>query len=128
MVMSEEGMLEEKIPDARLRRIAEEGSEEEASVIIVLDLPEQHIEIGKIELGDSSYPFPSSVLPQAAEERREIEEKAMQARGFLEAILGVTPNELKMARAFVASANGMQLREIASSPLIKSILLNRTLK
>jgi hypothetical protein len=126
--MNKEDLLEDKIPDARLRRMAKEGSQEKASVIIVLDLPEQQIELGKIEHGDSGYYFPSDVLPEAPEEINEIEERTTQAKVFLETVLGITPNELRMARAFVANANGTQLCEIARSPLIKSILPNRRLK
>ncbi len=118
----------EKIPDEELRQLAIECSEEKVSVIIVLDYPEPKIDIGKVEKGDRVSYLPTSVEPETEEEREEIERREDTMRVLLEEMLDLPPNWLPMARAFVATVTGEQLRLIADFPLTKSIELNRELR
>lgn len=118
----------EKIPDKELRQLAFEFSEEKVSVIIVLDYPAPKLDVGKVKKGDRVSYFPKSVEPETDEEREEIERRGDALRELLEDILDDSPNYLPMARAFVATVTGEQLRIIADLPLTKSIELNRELK
>ncbi|HEY43971.1 MAG TPA: hypothetical protein G4O11_08330 [Anaerolineae bacterium] len=118
----------EKIPDEELRQLAYEYSEEKVSVIIVLDYPEPKVDVGKIKKGDRVSYVPTSVEPETDEEREEIERREIEMREFLENILDSPPNYLPMARAFVATVTGEQLRIIADLPMTKSIEFNRELR
>jgi hypothetical protein len=118
----------EKIPDEDLRQLAFEYSEEKVSVIIVLDYPAPKLDVGKVKKGDRVSYLPKSVEPETDEEREEIDRRESIMRELLEDILETSPNYLPMARAFVATVTGEQLRIIADLPLTKSIELNRELK
>ncbi len=118
----------EKIPDKGLRQFAIEYSEEKVSVIIVLDYPEPKLEVGKVKKGNRVSYLPRSVEPETEEEREEIARRGKAMRELLEDILESSPNYLPMARAFVATVTGEQLRIIADLPMTKSIELNRELK
>ncbi|UCF61394.1 MAG: hypothetical protein JSV37_01585 [Anaerolineaceae bacterium] len=118
----------EKIPDEELRQLAIEYSEEKVSVIIVLDYPEPKLDVGKVEKGDRVSYLPTGVEPETEEEREEIERRENEMRELLEDMLESPPNWLPMARAFVATVTGEQLRIIADLPMTKSIELNRELK
>ena len=117
----------EKIPDDELRQLAIEYSEEKVSVIIVLDYPEPRLDVGKVKKGDRISYLPTSVEPETDEEREEVERREDVMRELLEDLLDDSPNYLPMARAFVATVTGEQLRIIADLPLTKSIELNREL-
>ena len=118
----------EKIQDEELRQFASEYSEEKVSVIIVLDYPEPKLDVGKVKKGNRVSYLPRSVEPETEEEREEIARQEIEMREFLEATLDSPPNYLPMARAFVATVSGEQLRIIADLPMTKSIELNRELK
>ena len=118
----------EKIPDEELRQLAFGYSEEKVSVIIVLDYPDPKLEVGKVKKGDQVSYLPTSVTPETEEEREEVERREEAMRAVLEDMLESPPNWLPMARAFVATVTGEQLRIIADLPLTKSIELNRELK
>jgi hypothetical protein len=127
-VMAEPDFPVEKIPDEELRQLAFEYSEDKVSVIIVLDFPDPKINLGKFKKGNRSTHIPTSVEPETDEEHEEILRLEMVMREFLEGILDTPPNWLPMARAFVATVTGEQLRIIADLPMTKSIELNRELK
>jgi hypothetical protein len=118
----------EKIPDKELRQLAFEYSEEKVSVIIVLDYPKPKLDVGKVKKGNRVSYIPTGVEPETEEESEEIERRGDALRELLEDILDDSPNYLPMARAFVATVTGEQLRIIADLPLTKSIELNRELK
>ncbi|KPK88502.1 MAG: hypothetical protein AMJ88_18925 [Anaerolineae bacterium SM23_ 63] len=118
----------DKIPDEDLRQLAYEYSEEKVSVIIVLDYPEPKVDVGKVKKGDRVRYIPTSVETETDEEREELERRENIMRELLEDILESPPNWLPMARAFVATVTGEQLRTIADLPLTKSIELNRELR
>ncbi len=118
----------EKIPDEELRQLAFDYSKEKVSVIIVLDYPEPKLDVGKVKKGDRVSYIPTGVEPESDEEREEIERLEDVMRQVLEEMLETPPNWLPMARAFVATVTGEQLRFIANLPLTKSIELNRELK
>lgn len=118
----------EKIPDEELRQFAYEYSEEKVSVIIVLDYPAPKLDVGKVKKGNRVSYLPRSVEPETEEEREEIAHREIEMREFLEDILDNSPNYLPMARAFVATVTGQQLRIIADLPMTKSIEPNRELK
>jgi hypothetical protein len=126
--MVEPDFLAEKIADEELRQLAFEYSEEKASVIIVLDYPEPKVDVGKVEKGDRVSYLPTSVEPETEEEREEVERREDVMSALLEDLLDDSPHYLPMARAFVATVTGEQLRIIADLPLTKSIELNRELK
>ncbi|HEY47284.1 MAG TPA: hypothetical protein G4O14_10930 [Anaerolineae bacterium] len=126
--MAESEFPVEKIPDEELRQLAIEYSEEKVSVIIVLDYPEPKFDVGKVKKGDRVSYLPTSVEPETDEEREEIERQGTVMRELLEDMLESPPNWLPMARAFVATVTGEQLRIIADLPMTKSIELNRELK
>lgn len=123
--MIEPGFPIDKIHNDDLQRIALERSKDPVSVIIVLDLPEPKVEVGKIERGFKSSSFPRMVIPLSEAEMEEVAKKTSEAKTFLKEILSTEPNFLEMARSFVADVNGDQLRQIASSSLTKSIEPNR---
>jgi hypothetical protein len=118
----------DKIPDKELRQLAYEYSEEKVSVIIVLDYPEPKVDLGKVKKGNRVRYIPTNVEPETDEEREEIKCREIEMREFLEDILDSPPNYLPMARAFVATVSGEQLRIIATLPMTKSIEFNRELK
>lgn len=118
----------EKIPDDELRQLACEDSEEKVSVIIVLDSPKPKFDVGKVKKGNRVSLFPTGVEPETDEEREEIERRENVMRELLEDILESPPNWLPMARAFVATVTGEQLRIIADLPMTKSIEFNRELR
>jgi hypothetical protein len=118
--------LVERIPDARLRELAEKGSDEPVSVIIELDVPELQVEAERIEDGPDF--SPRRVVPTPPGNGEVVEEAASDARQFLERLVGKPPVYLRSARAFVATVNGRQLREIAARPFTKRIEPNRQLK
>jgi hypothetical protein len=118
----------EKIPDEELRQLAFEHSEEKVSVIIVLDSPKPKLDVGKVKKGDRVSCLLTSVEPETEEEREEIERRENAMREALEDMLDSPPNWLPMARAFVATVTGEQLRIIADLPMTKRIELNRELK
>ena len=126
--MVEPEFLVEKIPDEELRQLAFGYSEEKVSVIIVLDYPKPKLDVSKVKKGDRVSYLPTSVEPETEEEREEIERREVVMRELLEDMLEAPPNWLPMARAFVATVTGEQLRIIADLPMTKSIELNRELK
>ncbi len=127
-MMVEPTFLFEKIPDQELRQMAIDGSEEKVSVIIVLDLPEPRVEVEQVKKGSEVISVPTSLEPESPDEEQEVARKASEANLFLQSLTGSVPNWLPMARAFVVTVNGKQLREIADSPITKSIQPNRELK
>jgi hypothetical protein len=126
--MAEPDFLVEKISDEELRQLAFEYSEDKVSVIIVLESPDPKIDLGKVKKGNRSAHLPTSVEPETDEEREEFMRREMMMKELLEGILDTPPNWLPMARAFVATVTGEQLRIIADLPMTKSIELNRELK
>lgn len=121
-------LLEQKLPEPKLRQLAEEVTNQEISVIVEPDLPPQKLSLIKSEADRSigTY-FPKRVVEETPAQQKKNERKIGAAQVFLESLLGETPHWLKSARAFVVTVKPEQLREIAQSSLIKTIRLNRNL-
>lgn len=126
--MTEPSFPIDKISDDRLRQVALKREKEKVSVVIVLDLPEFRIEIGKHNRGHTSSSSVMRVLEFSDDEMEQIRKKTAEARKFLADLLSNEPNYLEMARSFIADVNGDQLQQIASYSLTKSILPNRNSK
>ena len=128
LTMEDKNPIIEKIQDQELQKFAFKNTDEETSVIIVLDLPESRLDFEEKTYGSNQMRVPFSFAEETNEEKFEIEEKTAEAKSFLEGVLGDSPHHLQMAQAFVATVNNKQLNKIVSSPLIKSVYPNRILK
>ena len=118
--------LAEKLPDAALRQIVEQGQGDPVAVIIELNLPPQRIGLEKDtrNQGPHSYAI-RQVVTETPGEQRENARKIRRTREFLKTLLGKDPHWLNAARAFVVEATPDQLREMVSFPLTKTIRSNR---
>jgi hypothetical protein len=70
---------------------------------------------------------PAEVLAPTPGQQAEIDHRTAEAERFLQEVLGGSPVWLGAANAFAAAPTGRQLREIASSRLVKAIHPNRRL-
>lgn len=95
------------------------------SVLVEVDVPAARV--GFREDPGSGRRVPAEVLAPTPEEQDETDATTAEAGRFLEEVLGGTPVWLEAANAFVASATGSQLEEIARSRLVKAIHPNRRL-
>lgn len=122
-------LLVQKLPEPKLRQLAEEDTDQEVSVIVEPDLPPQKLSFIKSDTERSigTY-FPKRVVEETPDQQKKNARKIGAAQVFLESLLGETPHWLKSARAFVVTVRPEQLREIAQSSLIKTIRLNRNLQ
>jgi hypothetical protein len=122
------GLLAQKIPDSRLRNLAESGSgDQTVDVIVELDVPLPKVVMEKNVYAGDRVVRPIAVEPENAEAQRELERKAQEARELFAEITGAMPRWLRSARAFVIRATGEQLRRVAASPLTRTIQPNRRL-
>ena len=128
METAHQGLDLAKLPNEDLRRVAVEGGDDAVDVIVELDLPSQRVEFRKRDHEHSHAFLPSRIADELSEQRDLIEDRIARTRKFLTAILGQEPCFLSTARAFVVRATGEQLRQIASSPLVKAVRPNRQLR
>jgi len=117
-----------KLSSAELCRLATAQSKEKASVLIELHLPAQQVDFGSRSGRGASAFSPQRVIPETPEQQQQVQKQIAAAGEFLETVVGVTPRWLRSARAFVATVTPKQLRQIARSPLAKTIRPNRRLK
>lgn len=117
-------LLAEKIQSPELYKMAAEGRSGKASVLIVLDLPAQQVQVDAAahRRGERGY---RQIVDETPQQQRAARDTVEQAGAFLKKTLGETPHWLRAARAFVADATPEQLRILAGSPLVKAIRLNR---
>lgn len=121
--------LAQKLPEAELRQLAEEDTDQKVSVIVELDLPPQEVFFSKNETDRVTGAYiPKRVIEESPAQQKKNARKIERARDFLEALLGTAPHWLKSARAFIVTVTPEQLREIAQSSLTKTIRLNRRLR
>jgi len=122
------GFLAEKIPDPRLRNLAERDTgDRTVDVIVELDVPLPSVMMDKNPYAGHHTARPVAVEPESREAQRELERKVREARKLFADITGATPRWLRPARAFVMQATGEQLRRLAESPLSRTIQPNRRL-
>lgn len=122
-------LLVQKLPEPKLRQLAEEDTGQEVSVIVEPDLPPQKLSFIKSDRDRSIGTYiPKRVVEETPAQQKKNARTIGEARVFLESLLGETPHWLKSARAFVVTVRPEQLREIAQSSLIKTIRLNRNLQ
>jgi hypothetical protein len=116
--------LAAKLYSPELRKMAAGGTVGKASVLIEPDIPAQqvHVETGRQNAGGRST---RRFVEESPDEQQAREKTIEQTRAFLESTIGEPPHWLRAARAFVADVTSEQLCEIARSPLIKAIRLNR---
>jgi hypothetical protein len=94
-------------------------------VLIELDVPATRV--GLRDDPGSGRRVPAEVLAPTPEQQAEIDHRTAEAERFLQEVLGGSPVWLGAANAFAAAPTGRQLREIASSRLVKAIHPNRRL-
>ncbi|MDJ0715582.1 MAG: hypothetical protein QNJ54_15355 [Prochloraceae cyanobacterium] len=125
--MENQNSFMEKLRHTELRRLVEEGSNEEISVIIQPNLPERRIKIKKSFQRGINFNRPVDIEPLSSKEQEDAEKQINEVSNFLEKLLGSSPHWLDSARSFVVNVTPKQLREIAQSPIIKAVWLNRKL-
>ena len=118
--------LAEKIPDSALLQHALESSDEPVSVIIELDVPDPQVEYADVDRQGVDVKVPFRVASATARDDKRLERVASDARKFLDELLSEPPVYLRSARAFIATANGAELDEIARRPFTKRIEPNRS--
>ena len=121
--------IAQKFPDLALREFANGNTDERVSVIVELKIPPQKLALDKRNRSDrtgSDYAR-MKVLDEPALQQKRNALIIERARETLESVLGTSPHWLSSARAFVISVTPEQLREIARSPLAKTIRPNRRL-
>ena len=106
-------MTTRKILTQELQDLITESSEEPRSVLIQPNLPPRTINVRA-----------KRVDGQTEEEVQRTNEMIEQTRELLTKTLSAEPKWLAAARAFVVTATGKQLLELAESPLLKHIHLN----
>jgi hypothetical protein len=119
--------LAEKIPDSALLQHALESSDEPVSVIIELDVPDPQVEYADAVRQGEDVKVPVRVVQASAREDEKLEQLASDARTFLDGLLAEPAVYIRSARAFIATANGAELDEIARRPFTKRIEPNRSL-
>ncbi len=121
--------LDRKLPDPRLRALADQGSNDIVSVLIEVDLPVPRFTLTRrpgVRGGDRRVGTTRPQIDPAGEATSSSTRKDEAAR-FLSRLLGGVPRWLPAAHAFVADVTGKQLAEIVRSPLTRSVAVNRSL-
>jgi hypothetical protein len=128
-------LLTEKIPNNDLYRIATQGSDEKAEVLIEVDLPPHQIEFSTSRSKGNSGSIdgynparPVRIIPQSPQQEEEDERIIHNLSRFLTKVLGSKPRYLRAGRAFVAEVTPGQLVSIAKYPLVKAVQPNRRLR
>lgn len=117
--------LAAKVTDPALLAAVAGDEDQPLSVLIELDVPAT--QVGLRDDPGSGRRVPAEVLALTPEQQAEIDHRTAEAERFLQEVLGGSPVWLGAANAFVAAPTGRQLREIASSRLVKAIHPNRRL-
>jgi len=117
--------LAAKVTDPALLAALAGDEDQPLSVLIELDVPATRV--GLRDDPGSGRRVPAEVLVPTPEQQAEIDHRTAEAERFLQEVLGGSPVWLGAANAFVAAPTGRQLREIASSRLVKAIHPNRRL-
>jgi hypothetical protein len=117
--------LAAKVTDPALLAAVAGDEDQPLSVLIELDVPAARV--GFRDDPGSGRRVPAEVLVPTPEQQAEIDHRTAEAERFLQEVLGGPPVWLGAANAFVAAPTGRQLREIASSRLVKAIHPNRRL-
>jgi hypothetical protein len=117
--------LAAKVTDPALLAALAGDEDQPLSVLIELDVPTTRV--GLRDDPGSGRRVPAEVLVPTPEQQAEIDHRTAEAERFLQEVLGGSPVWLGAANAFVAAPTGRQLREIASSRLVKAIHPNRRL-
>jgi hypothetical protein len=117
--------LAAKVTDPALLAAVAGDEDQPLSVLIELDVPAPRV--GFRDDPGSGRRVPAEVLVPTPEQQAEIDHRTAEAERFLQEVLGGSPVWLGAANAFVAAPTGRQLREIASSRLVKAIHPNRRL-
>jgi hypothetical protein len=123
--VAEPDPLAEKIPDPELLSRVRESSDEPVSIIVELAVPEAQVEYATVDR-PGEMKLPVRVVPTSAEEDKQLEQMASEAKEFLDRLLDDPPVYLRSARAFIATATGRELEEIARRPFTKRIEPNRS--
>jgi hypothetical protein len=124
--VAEPDSLAEKIADADLLARVRKRSDEAVSIIIELAVPDAQVEYATVDR-HGEVKVPVRVVPTSAREDEQLEQTASEARKFLERLLDEPPVYLRSARAFIATATGREVEEIAHRPFTKRIEPNRSL-
>ena len=117
--------LAAKVTDPALLAAVAGDEDQPLSVLIELDVPAT--QVGLRDDPGSGRRVPAEVLALTPEQQAEIDHRTAEAARFLQELLGGSPVWLGAANAFAAAPTGRQLREIASSRLVKAIHPNRRL-
>jgi hypothetical protein len=117
--------LAAKVTDPALLAAVAGDEDQPLSVLIELDVPAT--QVGLRDDPGSGRRVPAEVLVPTPEQQAEIDHRTAEAARFLREVLGGSPVWLGAANAFAAAPTGRQLREIASSRLVKAIHPNRRL-
>lgn len=121
-------VIELKFPEPELRQLTKEDVDDLVSVIVEPDLPPQKLVVNKKSNRTTQSHFLMEVAEETPARQRQNLLKVKKTSDYLQSLIGETPHWLNSARAFVVTATPAQLREIALSPLIKAVRLNRRLK
>jgi hypothetical protein len=117
--------LAAKVTDPALLAAVAGDEDQPLSVLIELDVPAT--QVGLRDDPGSGRRVPAEVLVPTPEQQAEIDHRTAEAARFLQELLGGSPVWLGAANAFAVAPTGRQLREIASSRLVKAIHPNRRL-
>lgn len=113
-----------KLHNAELLRLAMTDSDEEVSVLIQPDIPSAVIKFKRTQENDENSLSPSHIRLPNSREQEHTTKQIEEISTFLQQILGHPPRWIRSAHSFVVSATPAQLRDIVSSPMVKSIWLN----
>lgn len=116
----------EKFRHPNLKVLARGMSCELVGVLIELDLPVATIETRPIFRRGAVIQRPLRVQVESDADDAASAKKIVDARQFLESVLGTAPTWLPGAATFVARATPEQLRRIAESDFVKAIWLNQS--
>lgn len=126
--MTASDLLIERIPDASLRALVAGSSADPVSVIIELAVPDSQVEYATTKRYAPGGVAPARIAPMSKEERAQLARTTSHAKKLLDRVLAEPPVYLPSARAFVATAAGQEIGEIARLPFTKRIVLNRRLR
>ena len=119
-------VLDRKIADARLRAFADSTSDGVRSILVEIEAEDP------VVVMSSKYDTaPGEVRVVEAREAKDggaSEERARRSTSALLASMGLKHRFLRSARVFVVETSPKQLRRIAKSPSVRSVVPNREVK
>ena len=130
METAHQGLDLAKLPNEDLRRVAVEGGDDAVDVIVELaDLPSQRVEFRKRDHEHSHAFLPSRIADELSEQRDLIEDRIARTRKFPHGDPWTgAPAPCRRREPSSCARSGEQLRQIASSPLVKAVRPNRQLR